>query len=104
MYTIVPLDINLKGQWGTLWDTLKTAVPSLPTILGMLALVMVVLAIVSWLWGKRRNIRGGDNQPMIGAVIVAAVFAAPDLVIPLLLTVIDGIGNFVIQLGQNVVG
>lgn len=103
VYSSTPLEVDLSGQWGTLWGTLKQALPALPTMLGMVALILVVLAIISWIWGKRRNIKAGDNQAMIGAIIVAAVFAAPDLVIPLLLTIIDGVANFVIRLTGNVV-
>jgi hypothetical protein len=98
-----PLEVNLSGQWNTLWGTLKQAVPGLPTILGMLALILVVLAIVSWVWGRRRNITASNNQPLIGAIIVAAVFAAPDLVLPLLLTIVDGVANFVIRLAGNTI-
>ncbi|WP_344808182.1 hypothetical protein [Microlunatus ginsengisoli] len=98
-----PLEVNLSGQWNTFWSTLKQAVPSLPTVLGMLALIMVVCAIVMWVWGKRRNIRAGDNQILLGALAVGALFAAPDIVLPILLTIIDGVANFAIRLAGNVV-
>ncbi len=101
--TLIPLagDVDLSGQWGGLWSTFKTAVPGLPALMGTVAVILVVFAIFSWLWGKRRNIKAGDNQAMIGAMIFASVLAAPDLLIPVLLTIIDGLINFVITLAQK---
>lgn len=100
---LIPLEVDLSGQWGTLWGAVKSAIPSISTILGMIALVLVVVATISWVWGKRRNVRAGDNQPMIGAIVVACVFAAPDLVFPLLLTIVDGLANFAINITQGAV-
>lgn len=100
---LIPLEVDLSGQWGTLWGAVKSAIPSISTILGMIALILVVVAIAAWIWGKRRNVKAGDNQAVIGALIVAAVFAAPDLVFPLLLTIADGLINFVIGIAQGAV-
>lgn len=93
---LLPLasSVDLSGQWGTVWAAFKAAIPGLPRLMGIIAVIMVVVAIITWLWGKRRSIRAGDNQIMIGAIVVASVLAAPDLLIPLLLTIIDGLINF----------
>ena len=60
--------------------------------------VLVVFAIIRWLWDCRRSGFQGNHAGLLWTFGVGAVLAAPDVVIPLLLGLADLITNAVIGL------
>lgn len=96
--------INLKGSWDTVWSGITSSIPGLSILLSILAVVALSVTLVLWFWQRRKNLGAGGSQTLIGTAVAAAVFAAPDLIIPLLLGLIDGVLNFVVGLLQKGAG
>ena len=84
--------------WNTLWGAVESAVPNLGTIMAVIGVAIIVLAIISYSWQKRRGGNFGQNTGALwGAIIFGVVMCAPSVVIPLLLTLDDvpAIADFV---------
>lgn len=96
--------INLKGSWDAVWSGITSSIPGLSILLSIFAVVMLSITLVLWFWQRRKNLGAGGSQALIGTAVAAAVFAAPDLIIPLLLGLADGILNFVVGLLQKGAG
>lgn len=97
-------EINLRGSWDTVWSGITSAIPGLSTLLSILAVVMLSTTLVMWFWQRRKNIGAGGSQALIGTAIAAAVFASPNLIIPILLWLTDGMLNFIVGLLQKGTG
>ncbi len=88
--------INLAAGWATVWNPIKAALGPLSALLTAVGVLVVVAALVKWIWDKRRGGGGGGTSAIWWAVGVGVLFAAPDLVIPLLLGILDAIANAVV--------
>lgn len=100
---MLPLKVDLQGGWSDVWSALKGAVgPSLTNILTIAGVVIVVLALIGWLWKRRRNLaQQGGHAEIAGAFMVGALLLAPEVIIPILLWLADGIINTVIAIVEN---
>ena len=70
-------------------------------LLTAIGVVLVVFAIIRWLWDRRRSGFQGNHSGLLWTFGVGAVLAAPDVVIPLLLGLADLVTNAVIGLFGN---
>lgn len=98
MHTIitaaVPMaDVNLKGSWSTFWTAISSGFSGLNTMLSIVGVALVAIAIFKWVWDRRRQGGAGNHQPLWGALLVGALLCAPTVLMPLLLTVMDAVGN-----------
>jgi hypothetical protein len=93
-------DVNLADGWDKLWNPIKSSFPALPTLLSIVGVAVVVLAIGKYVWDRRRG-GGGDSKRLGWAMVIGALFAAPALVLPLALKVVDWIINTVVQVFQG---
>ena len=97
-------DINFKDGWDTLISAIESAAGSqaLFTILAVAGAVIVIVAVGGTLISKRRGgSLGQGNGKIVGAVIAGALLAAPKVVVPAALWLIDLVGNAVIQVMRN---
>jgi len=95
--------VNFQSGWGTVWNSVTAAVGTqLTTLLTAVGVVLVVFAIVKWLWDRRRSGFQGNHSSLLWTFGVGAVLAAPDVIIPLLLGLADLITNAVVGLFGNV--
>lgn len=95
---------DFSGQWSTVWSTLTGQWDGLDGLLIMVGFLIVLGAIVTWVWQRRRNMGGGNNGGLIGALVVGMLFLAPNLIIPVTLWAVDGIANFVYNIITNAAG
>lgn len=93
--------IDLHDSWGKLWGAVTAGFPQLPTILTVVGLILLVSAFLKYLWDRRRG-QGGNHHPVIGAMCVGAVFAAPAFLLPVVLTLLDGVMNIAANLFSSV--
>lgn len=100
--------VNLAGGWDDFWGGLKGApgfegIAALATALGA---ILVVGAVLKWLWEKRRGGGGGGkgSEGILWALALGAVLAAPGGLIPLLLTVLDFVANGIIGVFERTSG
>ena len=91
-------NINLVSGWNTLWNAINGALGSLATLLTAIGAAMIVIAILGWVWERRRGGGGQGHQKLLWTLIIGAVLASPDLLIPFFLTVADFIINAIANL------
>jgi len=98
---IATASINFASSWTTFWSSISGSLGKLPTILGIIGMLLVVSAILTYLWERRRG--GGEkgHSKILWTILIGAILAAPSVVIPAILTIVDFIAN-VIASGLNI--
>lgn len=91
--------VNLKGGWETFWDAITAGFPTITNMMTIIGVILVVFALLKWAWDRRRGGGMGQGaQPLWGALIPGAILAAPDMLFPILLGILDLVINVVISL------
>ncbi len=97
-------DINLESSWNTLWGNIQQSVGSLLTILGYVGMLLVVGSVLKWLWDRRRG-QGGQgfqaHSHVVYTLVLGAVLAAPDVMIPWMLGALDAVANGISSVGKG---
>lgn len=97
--TLTPLaaNVDLSGAWSTFWNAVTaSAGAQLTNVLSVFGVAILVFVFAGYLWQRARN-QGGDGGKLIWAIAVGATLAAPGVIFPLLLTIVDVIANAVIS-------
>lgn len=98
-------EVNLKGGWGTFWGAITAGFPGITTLMTVIGVALVVFALIKWAWDRRRGGgMGQGSQPLWGALVPGAILAAPAVLFPLLLGLLDWVANIVIQLTKTATG
>ncbi|MCU6479093.1 hypothetical protein [Arthrobacter sp. A2-55] len=100
MHAIVAADtVNLKGGWSSFWSAITSGFPGITTMMTVIGVILVVGAILKWAWDRRRggNMSQG-HQNLWGALIPGAILAAPALLFPIMLGILDWVANIGISL------
>lgn len=89
--------VDLSHSWDQFWGSFRTAVgEDLLTLITMIGMLLVVGAILKWLWDRRRGNGGGGMggaNAILWTLLLGATLAAPGLLIPLFLNLLDGLAN-----------
>ena len=86
--------VNFAGQWNTLWKAVESVIGSQgTTLMAVIGLAMVVAAVAKWVWDRRKGGGGGGNAGLIWVIVVGGLLAAPTVIFPLLLTIVDWLIN-----------
>lgn len=92
--------VNLASGWNTLWGAISSVIGGpVMTLLTIVGVILVVGAIATYFFQKRRG--GGAMQglgPVMWAMVCGAMLAAPQVIIPLALTLLDFAINTVIAI------
>jgi hypothetical protein len=92
--------VDLSGAWSTFWSAVTaSAGAQLTNVLSVLGVAVLVFAVVGYLWQRARNV-GGDSSKLVWAVAIGATLAAPGVIFPLMLTLVDVIANAGISVYQ----
>lgn len=81
---------SLAGNFTTFWNTLKGQWTTLPTLLTVIGMILVIAAVVKFVFAKARG-KGGDAKELVISVLVGAFLLKPDIVIKIVLSFADGI-------------
>jgi hypothetical protein len=92
--------INLTSGWNTLWGAIAGVIGGpIMTLLTIIGVILVVVSIGTYFFQKRRG--GGAMQglgPVVWTLVCGALLAAPQIIIPLALTILDFIINTLIAI------
>ncbi|AZZ54994.1 hypothetical protein [Rathayibacter iranicus] len=98
--------INLAAGWEALWRTITSNTTGLNEALTVIGVVVLLVGVIPWAWQKRKG--GGGGGALSGfpwwSVIIAAVFAGPVVVIPLILNLVSVIINVSISVFSFLIG
>lgn len=90
--------VNFAGDWSKIQSDLNSALgPSLVTFLGVVGAVLIVLSVAKYFWDRRRG-GGGNHQHVLFTVLIGVILAAPSVVMPGILTIIDGVVNLFVKI------
>lgn len=103
---LIPLagSVDLSGQWSKLWNLIKgvTGIGSWLDFFGLLGLACIIFALIRMFWSNYRHntpLKDGAKQAsVLGSIIVGMIFAAPTIIIPLLLNLVDIVANAIIKI------
>lgn len=93
--------VNLVTGWQTLWTAINNALGPLAALLTAVGAALIVVAILGWIWERRRGGGGAGHQKLFWTLIIGAVLASPDLLIPFFLTIADFIINAIANLAAG---
>lgn len=95
--------VNMAGAWDTFWASIQSdgTVIGLKSLMALVGMLIVVFSIAKWMWSKNKpNGGGGRNgtpQTVIWALACGVLLAAPNLILPPVLTILDTIANGVLS-------
>lgn len=88
--------VDLSSGWSTLWSGLTGSgnMANVMKILTAIGVVLLLGSLLGWIWGKRKggSLASGGAGVFI-VLIVGCILSAPNLLLPAVLGIIDGIGN-----------
>lgn len=101
MYPIpLAADVDLSGAWSTFWNAVTASTGAqLTNVLSVLGVAILVFAFAGYLWQRARS-QGGDGGKLVWAVAIGATLAAPGVIFPLMLTIVDVVANAGISVYQ----
>lgn len=98
------MENSLAGGWTTLWGALNQGEFSkLMLIVTVIGVGLVVYAAGGFLWKKRKG-GGGDSKGLWIAVIIGAAMTSPNILIPVVLTILDLLINVIVAFVKTLAG
>lgn len=95
--------VDFTGRWNDLYSHALASgsiSPELMRVLGWLGAALVVWSLFQWVRGRSSG-KGGDGKSKLGyTLVLGAALAAPHIIIPAVLTLVDAASNFVVGLFQ----
>jgi hypothetical protein len=96
--------IDLTGSWNKLVGALSGgSVEKVLTFLSIVGVILVIASIGGYLWQRRRG-GGGNHSGLLWAGLVGALFAAPKVVVPIALTILDFLISALAGIVSNIAG
>lgn len=82
--------VDLSGAWTQIWGRIAPELQGFDLFLIFLAVAIAAGVSIKYIYDSRRK-GGGDVRSLTVGLVFAALFAAPGLIIPLLLLIADGL-------------
>lgn len=82
--------VDLSGAWSQIWGRIAPELQGFDLFLIFLAIAIAVVVTVKYIYESRRK-GGGDARALTVGLVIAALCAAPGVIIPLLLLIADGL-------------
>lgn len=90
--------VDFSGAWTRFWAHAQGALTTHQTeAMGTAGVVLVVASLIGMIWSRSRG-RGSSSQGFLYTLAIGAILAAPGRIIPMFLSVVDAIVNFVLSL------
>jgi len=86
--------IDLASSWSSLWGKISGPLGPFLSLFALVGAAMVVFGIVKWVLDMRKGGGGiASHKKLIFTILVGAILAGPDIVMPIFLTIVDGAAN-----------
>lgn len=96
---MIPLDVDFAGGWNKVWSAVSGVMgQGLANLLTAIGVILIVAAIFKWFWDRRRGGGGGGGTPLVMAIVIGTILAAPQVVIPIFLKIVDWVANAALNL------
>lgn len=96
--------IDLSGSWSSFWDAVTNAAgPQLTNLMSVIGIGILVITLIAYFWQRARS-KGGDAGKLGWAAAFGALLSAPGVLLPLLLTIVDLVGNALIGIFNSTAG
>lgn len=96
--------VNLVSSWQKFWDVVSAAIaPPVQTTITVIGVGLILFSIVKYLWEKRRG-QGGKTGPVWWTLLFGGVLIAPEVLLPLLLSILQWAINLGLKIIQPIWG
>ncbi|MFE6966706.1 hypothetical protein ACFVAJ_16480 [Agromyces sp. NPDC057679] len=96
--------VDLTGAWSTFWSTVSSAFSGpLKVVLIVVGVGLIAFSILKFIWDKRRG--GGARQsPIWWTLAIGGLLIAPDVLIPVVLSILEWVINLALKIVAPVFG
>lgn len=86
-------EVRTRDGWADFWGAITgSAGPALTVALSILAVAILVFTLAMFLWHKMRG-KESNRNAIIFAIVIGAAFAAPGIIFPVALWIVDAVAN-----------
>lgn len=95
--------IDFSGAWSELWASIRGNItPEMSDLMTVAGGALIVYSIVTFIWQRHRGRpdrgnRGSNGSGLGWTILIGCILAAPEVLIPLLLTGVDAVANTVLD-------
>lgn len=89
--------IDLTGGWDTIWGAVSSTDPTFFKVMTVVAVALLIGALIGFAWKKRNG--GGNTKPLLWTIVVAAILAGPQVIIPIVLNIIEVLIDLIANIG-----
>jgi len=83
--------INLAANWSSFWGKISGPLGPFLNLFALVGAILIAFGIVKWILDMRKGGGGmASHKKLIFTILIGAILAGPDIVIPVFLTIIDG--------------
>lgn len=93
--------LNLSGAWQAFWNGISGGLGNLPMALAIIGMLIIVGGLIKFFWDKRRG-GGGNTSQLVWTSVIGSLLAAPNLILPILLGIVDLVVNMLVKLFKSV--
>lgn len=91
--------VDFVSQWNTVWSAVNSALGPVSNLMSIAGTILVVFAAGKWLWERRKG--GANHGHLIWTLVVGALLLAPNIIVPVVLTILDAVINAVLGIGTS---
>jgi hypothetical protein len=85
-------NVNLAGDWKTVWGAIGVGT-GLSALMMAIGACLIAINLVRWVWQRRSGQGGNGHRHLVINTLIGMALIAPAALIPIVLTVVDGILN-----------
>lgn len=97
--------VDFVSAWSNLWAPIRSAAGGqFITILAMVGVALIVFSILGYFWQRRRGGGMSGMGNLLMPLILGAILAGPDVVIPILLWCAQTVVNVLVGVAGTLTG